>query len=360
MLVGESASETPEQRRSPRLADELRLIAAFALAALITLALTPIAIRAAHRTGFYDHPVGYKQHRVPTPYLGGIAVVLGFLTGSMAFGGGFGEFEALAACAIGVLVLGTVDDRVGLPIGPRLVGATVCAGVLYATGLGWEPFEAALPDLLLTVLLVLAVINAYNLMDNLDGAAATVAAVSAGLLGVYLAAEGSPLFGALAIALAGACVGFLPYNLIRPRARIFLGDGGSMAIGLVIATLIMNLPEPAGFEWELIPLALLAVGLPAFDTALVVISRRRRGVPVLRGGRDHLTHRLYARVGSTRQVAAVFAAGQATLVGFAVLLGAADPDVAVAAICILVALALGAIGVLEAPGRTPAIADRRE
>jgi UDP-GlcNAc:undecaprenyl-phosphate/decaprenyl-phosphate GlcNAc-1-phosphate transferase len=342
------------------LADEVRLIAAFALAALITLALTPIAIRVAHGTGFYDHPVGYKQHRAPTPYLGGVAVVLGFLAGSIAFGGGFAEFASLTTCGIGALVLGTVDDRVGLPIGPRVVGATACAGVLTATGLGWDPTEAALPDLLLTVILVLAVINAYNLMDNLDGAAATVAAVSAALLGVYLAAEGSPLFGAVALALAGACVGFLPYNLVRPGARIFLGDGGSMAIGLVIATLIMNLPEPAGFEWELVPLALLAVGLPAFDTALVIVSRRRRGVSMLRGGRDHLTHRLYARVGSTRFVAAAFAAGQAVLVGFALLLGAADPQVAVAAVCICVALALGAIGVLEAPSRTPAIADRRE
>ena len=134
-------------------------------------------------------------------------------------------------------------------------------------------------------------------------------------IAIYATAKGDAAVGALAAAMAGACAGFLPYNLRRPRARIFLGDGGSMAIGGTLAALLMSLPGVEGFGWELIPVMVVMVGLPAFDAALVTVSRLRRRVNVLSGARDHLTHRLLKRLGSCGRVASCLACAQATLFG---------------------------------------------
>jgi UDP-GlcNAc:undecaprenyl-phosphate GlcNAc-1-phosphate transferase len=166
-------------------------------------------------------------------------------------------------------------------------------------------------DLAVTLLWVVGLTNAFNLMDNMDGAAGTVGAVSAAGAGALATANGDPALGAIAFALAGACAGFLRFNLARP-SRIFLGDAGSMPVGLVVAATIMASPE-GSLGWAgLLALAPLA-GLPIFDTTLVVISRSRRGLAVLSGARDHLTHRLLEPLGSARAVAAVLAAAQGLL-----------------------------------------------
>ncbi len=146
--------------------------------------------------------------------------------------------------------------------------------------------------------------NAFNLMDNLDGATGTVTAVAASGIGALAATGSAWALGAMALALAGACAGFLPYNLAKP-ARIFLGDGGSMPIGLIISALIMAMTPVGELGEVMVPIAVVLVGLPALDTALVIVSRRRRGVSVFSGGRDHLTHRLLAKLGTPRRVALV-------------------------------------------------------
>ena len=112
--------------------------------------------------------------------------------------------------------------------------------------------------------------------------------------------------------LAGACVGFLPYNLASP-ARIFLGDGGSLPIGFVVAASIMALPIGDELGLEHLLAAVLLAGLPVLDTTLVSVSRRRAGISLLTGGRDHLTHRLAVRLGSARTVALALGAAQACL-----------------------------------------------
>lgn len=139
-------------------------------------------------------------------------------------------------------------------------------------------------------------------MDNLDGAASTVAGVSAAGIGVLALIDRRLALAAVAFALCGACVGFLRYNLARP-ARIFLGDGGSMPLGMLIATLAMAACHGVGLGTSGPLAAALLVGLPIFDTTLVSVSRWRRHVPLLTGGRDHLTHRILARAGSARSVA---------------------------------------------------------
>ena len=197
----------------------------------------------------------------------------------------------LLACLLVLLAIGTLDDRVGLRVWPRIAAQVAAAAAVYGAGLGWEPAEAEVVNVMLTIGLFVGVTNAYNLMDNLDGAACSVGLVSGVVLGIYAATESAPLLGAVGVAMAGACAGFLPFNLAPPSARIFLGDGGSMPLGFLDAVMIANLPWGGLHVWAAVVVGVVLVGLPALDTALVVISRRRRGVSLLSGGRDHLTHR---------------------------------------------------------------------
>lgn len=301
---------------------------AFALAITVTAIATPAAIAVARRTAFYDQPSGYKQHAAPTPYLGGTAVILGTLAGSLVLGAQLATLDMVLIAAVVLLIVGTLDDRVGLNIIPRVLAAMAAGVALFYSGLGWSVFGGDVANLLVTVGFVVAVVNAYNLMDNLDGATSTVAFISASAIGLYATLAGAPVAGALATALAGACAGFLPFNLHSPRARIFLGDGGSMAIGVTVAALIMALPGMGGFGWELLPVIVIMVGLPALDTLLVIVSRLRRGVNVLSGGRDHLTHRLHARLGSAQRVAIMLGVGQAASCAFAIGLLQLEPTAA--------------------------------
>src|SRR5436309_3503581 len=127
--------------------DLARLVGAFGFALVAVLLATPLAIRVAVRTGFYDEPVGYKGHSAPTPYLGGAAVMSGFLLGALAFGWGSSAVAPVAAGAVVLWVVGTLDDRVGVPPRGRvLVEAAVAAGI-WATGHGWTVFHSGLPDL---------------------------------------------------------------------------------------------------------------------------------------------------------------------------------------------------------------------
>jgi UDP-GlcNAc:undecaprenyl-phosphate GlcNAc-1-phosphate transferase len=328
--------------------DSLRLALAFLVACGATLLLTPLAIELARRTSFYDHPVGYKGHGRPTPYLGGIAVVAGALVAAAVFGHGADEFLPIAIGAFALLALGTIDDRHSLGPLLRLLIEVAAAGGLYAAGIGWSIFADDVPNICLTVLFVVGVVNAFNLMDNMDGATGAVAAVSGATLGMLAAAHGAPQLGAIALAFSGACMGFLRFNLASP-ARIFLGDGGSMPVGFTVAAVIMALPGGVHMSWAFIPVTVVLVGLPALDTTLVVVSRLRREVGVFTGGRDHLTHRLLPKVGSARGVALVLAVSQAIVCGLGAFLFGTGDSLAAAGSVVLILLGVGVVALLESP-----------
>jgi UDP-GlcNAc:undecaprenyl-phosphate GlcNAc-1-phosphate transferase len=328
---------------------------AFATGAAVTYAVTPLLIGLARRIGFFDHPVGYKKHATPTPYLGGAAVGLGLLAGCIAGSIGLDELDVILALGGCMVAVGTIDDRIGLGIGFRVAAEVFAAWVLFHAGLGWSAFDGDAANLAMTIVFVLGLVNAYNLMDNLDGASPSVALVSSGALGIYAAAAGHPALGAVGVALAGACAGFLPNNLSSPAARIFLGDGGSMLAGFSIAALIMALPEAEGLGWQLVPVTAVLVGLPALDTALVIVSRLRRGVSVLSGGRDHLSHRLLARLGTPRRVAAALAIGQAVCSGAGIAFRQLSPDAAAATAITVLAVALVGVLAHETSRRAPVV-----
>jgi UDP-GlcNAc:undecaprenyl-phosphate GlcNAc-1-phosphate transferase len=294
---------------------ELRAFAIFAVAAVVVLLVTPLAVRAAIRFRLLDTPLGYKAHTRVTPYLGGAAIMAGISVAALLlFGPIPGVWEnhgwAVVVAALVLLVLGTIDDRVNLPVALRVATEVALAVALYYLGHGWEIFHVGALNLALTIVWVVGVINAFNLMDNMDGAAASVAGVSALGAGVLALISGKYTWAPLCFATAGACAGFLPYNLARP-ARIFMGDGGSLPVGLLIAALTMSVVRggyPLGSSGVVV--AALLVALVILDTTLVTYSRTRGRRPVFSGGRDHLTHRVVDRLGSPQAVAGALALTQ--------------------------------------------------
>ena len=279
----------------------MTLAAAFALALAVTWAATPLAIRIARVTGFIDRPAGYKGHQVPTPYLGGSAIMAGVLASAIAFGGAGGGRWAIVAGAVVLWILGTADDRLNLSPLLRVVAEAAVAVGLYLAGHGWG-LESGVLDLLLTVAWVIGVVNAVNLMDNMDGTAGSVAGASALGAAALAIVVGETGLAVLCLAVAGGCAGFLPRNLSRP-ARVFMGDGGSMPLGFLLAGVSMEAATRTSLGAGAVVTGALLLGLALLDTTLVTFSRRVGGRPLLTGARDHLTHRLHTRLGSPRAVA---------------------------------------------------------
>ena len=291
--------------------DALQLTLAFGVAAGLVLITVPLAIRLALATGFLDHPFGYKKHGRATPYLGGLGVMAAALPVALVIGGG-SDVTLIVACAAGLCVVGISDDRVHLGPVTRVFAEFVAAYALWNADLGWLLFDEGVLNLALTTVWVVGLANAFNLMDNLDGAAGSVGGVSAAGVGVLAASQGETAIAAMAFALAGACAGFLRFNLARP-SRVFLGDGGSMPLGFLIAAGITAIPATDGFGTAAVFAVVPLVGLAVLDTSLVVFSRLRRGVGVLTGGRDHVTHRLLDLLGTPQKVALALAGAQAAL-----------------------------------------------
>src|SRR3954453_8125851 len=291
---------------------ELSSAATFGIAALVTFVATPLMIRVAVRTAFFDSPTGYKEHARPTPYLGGAAIMAGIPVAVLLFGGAADGYGVIVACGLAIWLAGTLDDRVGLPVSARISLESAIAVRLWSTGHGWDVFHGAAADLLLTVLWVVGVANAFNMMDNMDGAAASMGVVCAVGAGVLALMSGAAALAPPCFALAGAASAFLPRNLETPW-RIFMGDGGSLLIGLLVATLMMGVVAPGYLGPSGVIVAALLVGLVILDTTLVVVSRSRGGRPVLSGGRDHITHRLAHRLGPPRNVALALAGAQVAI-----------------------------------------------
>ncbi len=326
--------------------DEIRLLLAFALAAGLVQLTVPLAIRLANRTGFLDNPGGYKQHGRSTPYLGGLGVMAAALPIALVFGGGSSDVLIIVGCAAFLCLVGTADDRVSLGPLTRVFAEFVVALALWQSDLCWILWDNSALNLALTTLWVVGIVNAFNLMDNLDGATGTLGGVCAAGAAVFAIANGYILLAVPALAVSAACLGFLRFNLARP-SRVFLGDGGSMPVGLVVAATIMAVPATEGFGTAAVFAVVPIVGLVVLDTSLVVFSRLRRGAGVLTGGRDHLTHRLVQRLGTPRAVALVLGTTQVFLCVVGILLADSSMVAVFAASMGYVLLGAGAIFVLE-------------
>jgi UDP-GlcNAc:undecaprenyl-phosphate/decaprenyl-phosphate GlcNAc-1-phosphate transferase len=332
---------------------ELSAIVGFIAGALGTAVAVPLAIRVAKRTRFYDVPREYRRHSVPTPLLGGAALLVGWLTGSIASGAINQRLWIVVVCGAALWLIGTVDDRVAIAPKWRLLAELLAAIALVIAGRGWQTSAPGVVNVALTLFWTVGLVNAFNLMDNMDGACATMTVVCALGAGVLAIIKGHTGTAGMAFALAGGAAAFLRWNLARP-AKIFLGDGGSMLAGFVVAALVMTVSHhsPAGNAGLLV--GALLVGIPILDVALVTLSRRRRGVPLVTGGRDHLTHRIQRVARSPRKVALTLATAQLILCAFAI--GGYELGYEAVPLLALVAFVWGvtAITLLDTPRWRPA------
>ncbi len=266
----------------------------FAAPLLLTVVLTPVALHVARRFAILDVPTGNKAHQSPVPYLGGAAIVVAFSLIVMGAAiirppdHGLTNLAAILGMALALAAMGVVDDIRTLNPWLRL-GVEILAGFgAWAIGCRVDLLPGPL-DLVATVLWVVVVTNAFNLLDNMDGLSAGVAAIAAGFLYVVAFLNGQFLVASLALALAGCTVGFLRHNFYP--AQIYMGDAGSLYLGFLMAVLSLRLRTHADLRLSVF-IPLLVLGVPLFDTTLVVVCRLRHGRNPMQGGQDHVSHRL--------------------------------------------------------------------
>ena len=274
----------------PELAPLLWGLCSFALSLTTTLLVMPLA----RRVGAVARPREDRWHRGEVPLLGGLAIVIGTTVPALVFVG-LGDQKLLALLAGGVLIaaVGLVDDLRGMRPQTKLLWQIAAALLVVALGLRLPVTGEVVIDLPLTLLWLLALTNAFNLLDNMDGLAAGIAAIAAGFRVVFLLQDGNLAAATVAAILLGAAAGFLVFN--RNPARIFMGDAGSMFLGFFAGgmSLIGGYPYTRSLVAVLVLPALLVL-VPLFDTAFVTLTRIFAGRPISVGGRDHTSHRLVA------------------------------------------------------------------
>jgi UDP-GlcNAc:undecaprenyl-phosphate GlcNAc-1-phosphate transferase len=299
----------------------------FGVTFLVALLATPVVRMLALKVGAVDHPSDRKVHPKPTPTMGGLALFLAVIVGlAVAHQLHFPVFRSLfrasleptgvlVACAV-VVAIGIYDDVRGTAAPVKLAGQIMAAGLLVLFGVQLLYFffpgqgllvlgsDLAVP---LTVIWVVGMVNAVNLIDGLDGLAAGMVAIAAMAFFVYMYQAPAPagiepgntsaaLLSAIA---AGAALGFLPWNFYP--AKIFMGDSGSMLLGILLAAATVmgvgkQFTEPSGGDLAafsipvLVPLVILAV--PFLDVLLAIFRRMRRGRPVTHADKEHIHHRL--------------------------------------------------------------------
>jgi UDP-GlcNAc:undecaprenyl-phosphate/decaprenyl-phosphate GlcNAc-1-phosphate transferase len=300
----------------------LSYLAVFLATAVAAFLATPLVRRLALRYGAIDRPSDRKVHPKPTPTLGGQAVWLAILVGlgvaylTPSFRGLFrvsSEPLGVVLAATVIVVLGSVDDVRGMSAPAKVAGQVLAAGLLILNGVQlfyvWFPGIGVLslsPDLAvpLTLLIILVIVNAVNLIDGLDGLAAGVVAIAAAAFFTYAVRTGAPTFGGpspaslFCVVVAGAAIGFLPWNF--HQARIFMGDSGSMLLGLVLAAATISgvgrtdAPSNTDLAALAIPAAipLLVLAVPFVDVVWAILRRLRRGRPWYLPDKEHIHHRL--------------------------------------------------------------------
>ncbi len=280
----------------------LLLVFSFIIAFLVAFGATPLVKNFAKRVGAMDIPKDNRRvHKEPVPRLGGLAIFYGFLISVLCFGQIDAGIRGILIGSLIMVVLGAIDDVKDLKAPIKLVFHIAAALVVVFHGvkiefitnpnlLGDNPvITLGLWAIPITVIWIVGVTNAMNLIDGLDGLAAGICSIASISILFISLLFGMPSTAILTAAIAGACLGFLPYNF-NP-AKIFMGDTGSTFLGFVLATVaIQGMFKVYAAISFIAPLLIL--GLPIFDTGFAILRRIIRGKPVMEADRGHLHHRL--------------------------------------------------------------------
>ena len=321
----------------------------FVGAMTLSLLLVPAVREYAQRKEITDQPGGHKSHIAPVPYLGGVAMVLAFsaamfvgvvvrrssqfdgrevrLTVGNLLAQGDGlvrELIVVLGLALIFSAMGLIDDLRGLSPWLRFAVGLGIAVTLVAYGIRLQSPLPDAADAVISVVWILGITNAFNLLDNIDGLAAGTAAVAATIFFLIALFNDQDYSALLAIGLAGAMLGFLRSNF-HP-ATIYMGDAGSLFIGFLMAYLGLKMRTTVTEIPQLFA-PLVVLGVAVLDTTMVVVSRLRRGVSPFTGGQDHLSHRLRRLGLSVRRSVSTLLLASVALGGLAVALSDAPATV---------------------------------
>ncbi len=289
-------------------------LAALLVASVVALISTPVVKSLAFRIGAVDVPKDNRRmHNHPIPRMGGLAIFLGFILSILLFLPLTQQLRGMLLGVVIIVVLGIFDDIYALPAKPKFL-VQICAALIavlmgnridflsniniFSDNPYWELGWLSIP---LSVLWIVGITNAVNLIDGLDGLACGVSTISSMTLLVIALVVAEPDVAVLTAALAGACLGFLPYNL-NP-AKIFMGDTGSTFLGFVLATVSIQ----GLFKfYTIISFAapFLMLGLPIFDTCFAILRRLAKGQSPMSPDRGHIHHRLIDMGFSQKQAVA--------------------------------------------------------
>lgn len=282
--------------------ESLLLILSFIVAFLVAFASTPLAEKIAVKIGAIDVPKDNRRmHKKPIPRLGGIAIFFGFLVSILCFGVLTPQIIGILVGSLIIVILGGLDDRKPIRAIYKLLVQIVAALIVVLSGVKIEIFTN--PNLFsstdflilgnlsipITVIWIVAITNAVNLIDGLDGLAAGIASISSICLLVVALIVSETNIAIFTACIAGACFGFLPYN-INP-AKIFMGDSGSTFLGFALACIsVEGLFKGYAVISFAVPLLILA--LPLFDTSIAILRRIKNKKPIMQPDRGHLHHKL--------------------------------------------------------------------
>ncbi len=280
----------------------IRMIAAFLVSGVLSFILTPVAKRVAHKIGAIDVPKDERRmHKEPIPRLGGLAVFFAFLVAVILLVPVDIELQGILLGSVVIVVLGVIDDSVSLPAIVKLFVQIAAALIVVLHGVRIDVFSnvnlfsnnaylsLGMWSAPVTVIWIVAITNAVNLIDGLDGLSVGVCTIASISLLLISAIVSEFMIVVIMAALAGACIGFLPYNM-NP-AKIFVGDTGATFLGFILATMsIQGMFKTYAILSFAAPF--LVLGLPIFDTAFAICRRLLHGQSPMQADRGHIHHRL--------------------------------------------------------------------
>lgn len=269
----------------------MKYIAIFTVSFLLSVILTPLVKIIASRWNIVARPKEDRWHQKVVPLLGGLSIYASFLVSYLLFLPKDSMPLGLIAGGTAIFILGLIDDLKGLSPQNKIIGQIICASLAVIFGVIIKVIPAPVIAIPLTILWIVGIANAFNLLDNMDGLAGGVAVIAATTLFICSLLLKNYEVAVASLIFAGAALGFLPYNFYP--AKIFMGDCGAMFIGFLLACLtIQGTWKQASNLFIVLFTPVLALAVPIFDTAFVTITRKIDGRSIAQGGKDHTSHRL--------------------------------------------------------------------
>jgi len=311
----------------------MNYLAAFLSAFLIAVLIIPQLKRLAIKIDFVDRPTSRKIHKEPVPHLASIGILFGFFIPYFLYMGGIDRTSiGLVLASILIISIGIIDDWYktqgkDFPALPKLVVQVSAAIVIYFSGVVFYGFTNPLSNeyillpvalqFILTVTWVFGVTTVINFMDGLDGLAGSISAISGTTLFVVALAMGQTDSAMMAILIVGSVVGYLKYN--KAPAQIYMGDAGATFIGFILGVIALDGAFKQATVLSLL-IPVLALGVPIFDSIIVIIRRMMKGKPIYKADREQGHYRLLSSGMNQKQVVAVLSLANITLGLMAIIL----------------------------------------